>query len=366
MRARAHSHTHINTHTRTHKHSHTYAYTRTHTHARARAHTHTHTHTHTHSAGMHTHTHTHAYKHTHTHTHTYARARAYTHTRAPAHADTHTRAPAHAHTHARTHVHARAHTHTHTHTHTLQFLVDFNSRHPQKELEGGRGWSGSRDAELERSCLYFCPSPTKASPAVTATMCRSSQAAVSLSIDLLDWIACAPCACACVCVCVCVCVWHPHAENPTIQTQDSWFRTFSCFGPHTLICQGPPHHFDIFGWITSPVITDVTARWADDPSAKKHPCTPLTRQSLPLALFPNGRPGMSDVPLLSGLSGLSFDPLSCLLPCLPAWSSSCLVLFLLLEVHSPDLFSSENSPAFFVKWQAFCIGLVEQLGDDSW
>ena len=50
-----------------------------------------------------------------------------------------------------------------------------------------------------------------------------------------------------VCVRVCMCVWtatflhsvsyttlffwHPHTENPTIQTQDSWlFCTFSCFG----------------------------------------------------------------------------------------------------------------------------------------
>ena len=26
--------------------------------------------------------------------------------------------------------------------------------------------------------------------------------------------------------------WHPYAENPTIQTQDSWLSHLSCFGPH--------------------------------------------------------------------------------------------------------------------------------------
>ena len=57
-----------------------------------------------------------------------------------------------------------------------------------------------------------------------------------------------------------------------------------------------------------------------------------------------GRPGVSDVSLLSGISGLSFDSpfLSPLLFFLPSPSCSfCLVIFLLM-VHSPDFFP-ENS-----------------------
>ena len=82
----------------------------------------------------------------------------------------------------------------------------------------------------------------------------------------------------------------------------------------------------------------------------------------------DGMPAMSDVALLSGISGLSFD-FSCLSPLLfcfvlfcfvvlfcfsPASSSCsfCFVIFLLM-VHSPDLFFFffllENSQIFFVK-----------------
>ena len=78
-----------------------------------------------------------------------------------------------------------------------------------------------------------------------------------------------------------------------------------------------------------------------------------------------GRPGMSDVFLLSGISGLLFDS-----PFL-----SHLLLFFLssppspfslesLMVHSPIF---QKTPAFFLlKIWLFCMALIEQLGDDSW
>ena len=71
---------------------------------------------------------------------------------------------------------------------------------------------------------------------------------------------------------------------------------------------------------------------------------------------------MSDVTLLSGISGLSFDS--------PFLSSLllffCLVLLLfLLMVHSPDFFSLQKTQIFFGKVRLFCISLVEQLGDDT-
>ena len=81
---------------------------------------------------------------------------------------------------------------------------------------------------------------------------------------------------------------------------------------------------------------------------------------------PEGKLGMSDVSLLSGISGLSFwDLLSCFY---------CLVLLLflfyfifLLMVHSPAFFFfSENLKYFSLRVRLFCMALVEQLGDDSW
>ena len=67
---------------------------------------------------------------------------------------------------------------------------------------------------------------------------------------------------------------------------------------------------------------------------------------------PDGRPGMSDVSLLSGISGLPFDSLflSPLLffPLSSRFCSFCLVIFLLM-VHSPAFFSPENFQIFFVK-----------------
>ena len=79
---------------------------------------------------------------------------------------------------------------------------------------------------------------------------------------------------------------------------------------------------------------------------------------------PEGRPGMSDVSPLSGISGLSFD--STLLSPLLFF---CLILILVmsylfcLQVHSSKLFP-ENSSIFFVKRQAKAP--VQWLGDVSW
>ena len=68
---------------------------------------------------------------------------------------------------------------------------------------------------------------------------------------------------------------------------------------------------------------------------------------------PEGRRGMSDVFLLSGISGLSFDSpfLAPLLFCFSsAWSSCsfCLVIFLLM-VHSSSFFFLQKTQIFFVK-----------------
>ena len=84
---------------------------------------------------------------------------------------------------------------------------------------------------------------------------------------------------------------------------------------------------------------------------------------------------MSDVHLLSGISGLSFD--SPFLSPLFFFSLSffffffCLVLllflschFFLLMVHSPDFFFRKLK-YFSLKIKLFCMALVEQLGDDN-
>ena len=66
---------------------------------------------------------------------------------------------------------------------------------------------------------------------------------------------------------------------------------------------------------------------------------------------------MSDVFLLSGISGLSFDsPFLSPLLSFSAKSSCpfCFVVFLLM-IHSPDIFP-ENSQIFLVKGQAFLYG----------
>ena len=92
---------------------------------------------------------------------------------------------------------------------------------------------------------------------------------------------------------------------------------------------------------------------------------------------PKGRPGLSDVPLLSGISGLSFDS-PFLSPVFSFLGGSfcvcvcvCLVLLLFLSCHV-----SANGPFywlfsrklkyFLLMVRLFCMALVEQLGDNSW
>ena len=73
---------------------------------------------------------------------------------------------------------------------------------------------------------------------------------------------------------------------------------------------------------------------------------------------------MSDVTLLSGISGLSFDS--------PFIYPLCLVLLLFLSCHfSADFcflfFSLQKTVKYFsLRVRIFCMALVEQLGDDSW
>ena len=70
---------------------------------------------------------------------------------------------------------------------------------------------------------------------------------------------------------------------------------------------------------------------------------------------------MSNVPLLFGISGLSFDSpfVSPLLFFLPSPLALSVLSFFLLMVHSPDKY-------FSLMVRLFCMALVEQLGDDSW
>ena len=81
-----------------------------------------------------------------------------------------------------------------------------------------------------------------------------------------------------------------------------------------------------------------------------------------LLVNPEGRPGMCDSTLLSGISGLSFDS-----PFLSPLLFFCLVLLFCLVIF----FLSCHFPYFFQKIlkhlfsRLFCIALVEQLGD-SW
>ena len=78
---------------------------------------------------------------------------------------------------------------------------------------------------------------------------------------------------------------------------------------------------------------------------------------------------MSDVALLSGISGLSFDSpfLSPLL-----FFFFCLVLLLFLSCHFSAncpfsrLFFQKTLKYFSLRVRLFCMALVEQLGDDSW
>ena len=78
---------------------------------------------------------------------------------------------------------------------------------------------------------------------------------------------------------------------------------------------------------------------------------------------------MSDIPLLSGISGLSFDS-----PFLsPLLFFFCLVLLLFLSCHfsangpfSYSFFLSRKLKYVLLRVGLFCMALVEQQGDDSW
>ena len=79
-------------------------------------------------------------------------------------------------------------------------------------------------------------------------------------------------------------------------------------------------------------------------------CSSWDTAWLDFQFAPGGRPGMSDVSPLSGISGLSFDA-TLLSP--PLFFCIVLLLFLsylffCLLAHSPELFP-ENSSVFFVK-----------------
>ena len=81
---------------------------------------------------------------------------------------------------------------------------------------------------------------------------------------------------------------------------------------------------------------------------------------------PEGRPGMSDVTFLSGISGLSFDS-----PFLSSFLFFSLVLLLFLSCHlaanGPFSWLFQKTLKYFsLRVRLFCMALVEQLGDDSW
>ena len=94
---------------------------------------------------------------------------------------------------------------------------------------------------------------------------------------------------------------------------------------------------------------------------------------------PEGRPGLSDVYLLSGISGLSFES-AFLSPLLIFFSfflflflSSLLVLYVchfsangLVFCFVWSFFFSRKLKYFSLRVRLFCMALVEQLGDESW
>ena len=84
-------------------------------------------------------------------------------------------------------------------------------------------------------------------------------------------------------------------------------------------------------------------------------------------IYPEGRPGMSDISPLSGISGLSFDS-----PFLSLLLFFCLVLLLFLPGHFSAngpfslYFSRKLLKYFLPRVRLSCMALVEQLGDDRW
>ena len=97
-------------------------------------------------------------------------------------------------------------------------------------------------------------------------------------------------------------------------------------------------------------------------------CVDVVILFLSCCCSPEEMPGMSDVPLLSGISGLSFDfpflsPLLFLLPSPLALSVlSCFCYWSILRTF----FLQKTLKYFSLRVRLFCMALVEQLGDDSW
>ena len=150
-----------------------------------------------------------------------------------------------------------------------------------------------------------------------ACICESEYVCVCLSV----------CACVCTRVCVCVCVCVRVRRVCTWFTHDTISQYVQCVSTHWL---GMQHHK-----------LDKTLTL----ELQKENILTLFRLSMCCYGTPEGRPGMSDVSFLSGISGLSFD--STLLSPLVFF---CLVYFIFfcLLVLSPELFP-ENSSIFFVK-----------------
>ena len=83
---------------------------------------------------------------------------------------------------------------------------------------------------------------------------------------------------------------------------------------------------------------------------------------------PEGRPGMSDVTLLSGISRLLFDCpyLSPLLIFLPSPLALAVLSFFCYWSILLTFFLQKTLKYFSLRVRLFCYALVEQLGDDRW
>ena len=108
-------------------------------------------------------------------------------------------------------------------------------------------------------------------------------------------------------------------------------------------------HFVLHRFVSGLILCILECLWFGDV------CGITRRQIVAFFSAPEGRPGMSDVTPLSGISGLSFD--STLLPTLSFFCLSLLLFlsylfsfsfFFCLLVYFPELFP-ENSSIFFVK-----------------
>ena len=120
------------------------------------------------------------------------------------------------------------------------------------------------------------------------------------------------------------------------------------------------------GYIISGVKFSYALFWWQHRMHGKCYCNTIFKATFSSLRAPEGRPGMSDVLLLSGISGLSFDS-----PFLsPLLFFFCLVLLLFLSCHFPangpfSWLFSRKLKHFSLRVRLFCMALVEQLGDDS-